>query len=359
MFFPFAESRMKQAERERERRRQQRDAYVNRQRHFPLYPCPVVVGGHVGVNVTFAMLIGGPPSQFAALIDQLVPPDVVDEPPPKVDPVLPLKLSQEVALLRQRVKYPSGGEDDWDFCTLIFNDDDHSGLLSGALRRFIEDALEADDSGSSSSEDDEPPVLVEDEISEERHERLVYAVQRRLGVLILVADPATTICCWTLHPPNIDNHRGAKLLSFSPPGVLAPDRLAYYLPYAADRMTCVLLGDAADWFFTDLMEGCSLRIVGTKSAPLVCHVNVRSINNVECKRDVVQVLLDSAPGVINTFSTVSATLLRSEYFEQGYTAFVWGMRDRRTGHWRFFVCRQTLSPLGLHASHVVSTERLL
>jgi hypothetical protein len=315
---------------------------------FPSKPCPVVVGGHVGVSVRFLMLCGRPPSEFTDTIDSCVKPDERDDVSESSEQTaLPERFAEEVKQLR--LKFAGQDEDDLDFCSSILNDEDRADALSKGLREHL---LSLDDDESVSVVEDPP-------LSEERQEKLVIAVQKRLGVLILVADPSTAICCWTLSPPSKNNHPGANLLSFSSPTLGVNGPLAYYLPYAADRMTCLALGDKADWFFTDLMEGCSLCIVGTPTAPLVCHANVRSIDDVDCKRDVVQVLLDSATVVVKSLSTLSATLLRAQYFEAGYTAFVCGQRSRDTGEWSFWYWRQDLSLKGLSASKVKSAKELL
>jgi hypothetical protein len=348
MFFPFAESRMEQAKRDKERRRRERERVLDRLR-FPTKPCPVVVGGHVGVSVRFMMLCGSPPSEFTDTIDSCVKPDERDDVSESSEQTaLPERFAEEVKALR--LKFVGQDEDDLDFCSSILNDEEREKALSKDLREYL---LSLDDNEDSVSVVEDPPL------SEERHEELVIAVQKRLGVLILEADPRTALCCWTLSPPSKENHPGANLLSFSSPTLGVNGPLAYYLPYAADRMTCLALGDQADWFFTDLMEGCSLRIVGTPTSPLVCHANVRSIDDVDCKRDVVQVLLESATAVVEGFSTVSATLLREQYFEAGYTAFVCGQRDRDTGEWSFWYWRQDLSTKGLSGSKVKSAKELL
>lgn len=331
-----------------QRMRSDKDQEDERDKGFPQTPCPVTMGEHVGVNVRFVTLGGSDPSKFAAMIDSFVEQDELDDRSDSSEETpLPKCFAEEVKQLRQ--KFGEKDDDDLNFCSAIFNDDEREGALSTELREYLK--LLGDDESSREVED--PPM------SKERRKELMLAVRERLGVLILVADPSTALCRWTLSPPSKNNHPGANLLSFSAPklGLNAP--LAYYLPYAADRMTCLALGDQADWFFTDVMEGCSLCIVGTPTAPLVCHANVRSIDDVDCKREVVQVLLDSATKVIDGESTVSATLLREHYFEAGFTAFVWGRRDTGTGEWHFFYWCQLLSLKNLSGSKVESTKTLL
>jgi hypothetical protein len=106
------------------------------------------------------------------------------------------------------------------------------------------------------------------------------------------------------------------------------------------------------------MEGCSLRIIGTPQRPLVCHANIRSVEDVECKAILIDVLLDSATAVLGGFSTVSCSLLRESYYVDGNTAFVYGIRNRDSGRWSFYYWTQVLSPLRIASSKQGSLKQL-
>jgi hypothetical protein len=49
--------------------------------------------------------------------------------------------------------------------------------------------------------------------------------------------------------------------------------LAYWLPYEADKTYEVVLGAAANYFFTAGLSGCSVMVSGDPTAPRVAHIN--------------------------------------------------------------------------------------
>ncbi|MGE8409621.1 MAG: hypothetical protein ACN6QH_21565 [Pseudomonas sp.] len=61
------------------------------------------------------------------------------------------------------------------------------------------------------------------------------------------------------------------------PAVVPPPReapiAAYWLPYEADRTREITLGNAANFFFTAGLTGCSVMVSGDPSAPRVAHIN--------------------------------------------------------------------------------------
>lgn len=72
--------------------------------------------------------------------------------------------------------------------------------------------------------------------------------------------PSTAIC-------NITNAAG---------GTSQP---CYFLPYLPNGATTMTLGNAADYFFTSMMTGCSVRVCGPAATPTVTHSNAAQVFN--------------------------------------------------------------------------------
>ena len=339
-FDPFAESKMAHAKKDKEERARRKQQRFNEARHGPAYALTMQFVEHPSQAIALIVdgsstdvgfvTLNGPKDTLETPIDDFV----VDEEDRsrEEEKVLPSGFTEEVGRLRKtHGEISKHHVDDLDFCVALL---DEQSLMSKELRQYAESAL---DQEGSSSEDEAP------EMTFERCEALTIAVQKRLGLLILVADPDRSLYYFRIAPPGLNQHQGAYHVGFSQDSFFPGCRRAYYLPYKADRMTCLQLGDSADFFFTDLLEGCSLRIVGTRERPVVCHANIRSVDDVECKAILVQVLLDSATAV-TSFSTVSCSLLRESYFSEGRTALVYGIRNPKSGRWSFYYWTQVLSP---------------
>jgi hypothetical protein len=58
------------------------------------------------------------------------------------------------------------------------------------------------------------------------------------------------------------------------PGALGP-RICYFLPWCPDGATEMVLGNAATYFFTSTLTGCSVKVHGPKATPTVIHANAR------------------------------------------------------------------------------------
>ena len=50
-------------------------------------------------------------------------------------------------------------------------------------------------------------------------------------------------------------------------------RSCYFLPYLKDHSTTITLGNAANWFFTSTVTGCTVRASGNTQHPVVSHAN--------------------------------------------------------------------------------------
>src|SRR5271166_3100103 len=53
--------------------------------------------------------------------------------------------------------------------------------------------------------------------------------------------------------------------------------LCYFLPYKDDSAIAVTLGNAADFFFTSTLSGCSVQAQGPPATPTVIHANRKTI----------------------------------------------------------------------------------
>ena len=55
----------------------------------------------------------------------------------------------------------------------------------------------------------------------------------------------------------------------------------YFLPYRPDCATTMTLGNAALWFFTSNLTGCTVQVIGPAATPTVTHANARTRYNQE------------------------------------------------------------------------------
>lgn len=64
------------------------------------------------------------------------------------------------------------------------------------------------------------------------------------------------------------------VLVVKPPG--SGGTPCYFLPYKPNCATSLVLGHAADYFFTSSMSGCSVQVLGSRATPTVTHANGRT-----------------------------------------------------------------------------------
>ena len=70
------------------------------------------------------------------------------------------------------------------------------------------------------------------------------------------------------HSPNV------VVLTVSP-NALTGSKRCYFLPWCADGATEMVLANAAPFFFTSTLTGCSVKVHGPKATPTVIHANAR------------------------------------------------------------------------------------
>jgi hypothetical protein len=64
-------------------------------------------------------------------------------------------------------------------------------------------------------------------------------------------------------------------------GHVADSEDCYFLPYLPDHAITMTLGNAADWFFTSTLTGCTVQVNGPAATPRVTHANARTRYNNE------------------------------------------------------------------------------
>jgi hypothetical protein len=77
-------------------------------------------------------------------------------------------------------------------------------------------------------------------------------------------------------------------------GELAADRCirAYYLPWRSNAATTMRLGNAADYFVTSTLTGCTFAAYGARTAPTVTHANNGAQPDLNLSQDYMGKLLD-------------------------------------------------------------------
>ncbi len=75
---------------------------------------------------------------------------------------------------------------------------------------------------------------------------------------------------------NMAGHSHNVVVLTVSPHALAGSRQCYFLPWCADGATEILLGNAAPYFFTSTLTGCTVKAHGPKATPTVIHANARA-----------------------------------------------------------------------------------
>ena len=131
------------------------------------------------------------------------------------------------------------------------------------------------------------------------------------------AHDGTPMTCWEVAP------------SPSPAATLA-----YYLPWRPNSTLTMLLGDKADFFITDTMNGCTFAF-GPGGKPRVAHVNYNTFNDAgdrEEGRPIDQPHMDAE--VQRLFPGAVAALRKADYLTSSFpNVTVVGVR--RNGQWTF------------------------
>lgn len=139
--------------------------------------------------------------------------------------------------------------------------------------------------------------------------------------------------------------------------------LAYYLPWKKNFSRVLKLGNAADYFFTSSLTGCTVQVYGSPRAPTVTHTNGGGIANTQEAQVYMTQLLnynkDYGPGSWDPLKDYSQDLTAPHYrkMEKNYwerkldnvavqvdsstvkpesRTIVVGFRDRNTGEWAFY-----------------------
>lgn len=111
--------------------------------------------------------------------------------------------------------------------------------------------------------------------------------------------------------------------------------LAYYLPWRPNSTLSIVLGDKADFFITDTMNGCTFA-VGSGRNPKVAHVNYNTFDDEGVRREgnpIDQRHMDAeARGALGAAPT--AALRKADYSTKNFpNVTVIGVR--RSGRWTF------------------------
>jgi hypothetical protein len=144
---------------------------------------------------------------------------------------------------------------------------------------------------------------------------------------------------------------------------------AYWVPWSSNSSWSVQLGNAADYFFTATMDGCSLAI-SSGAAPVVTHGNYRSVINPD-RADANRTIAEMGNHHLTNLNTdVGATLSKDQYAAthqqklQGINNLVTvvGFRDTVNNTWRFYWQRRQVilgdRQLGTH-TRMVLQDRLV
>jgi hypothetical protein len=119
---------------------------------------------------------------------------------------------------------------------------------------------------------------------------------------------------------------------------------AYWLPYMLNAAYSMKLGDRADLMFTPTMDGCSFTAGGSKTSPLVAHLNYQ---NPQGLMD--QAKVDKEIMRIHRWESTFIQIHRTDYrFDTDSYGGVGGkittfaVRDRTTNRWDFWVQKRQL-----------------
>lgn len=144
-------------------------------------------------------------------------------------------------------------------------------------------------------------------------------------------------------------------------GELAADRCirAYYLPWRSNAATTMRLGNAADYFVTSTLTGCTFAAYGARTAPTVTHANNGAQPDLNLSQDYMgklldQIVADEADATNRglranetRFTTHDYKLRADPYlnskFDKKYVisqakthTVVVGYRDTASGEWAFY-----------------------
>ena len=146
----------------------------------------------------------------------------------------------------------------------------------------------------------------------------VWPVQLRAkGGVECKARDGTPMACWEVAPAS-----------------LPAATLAYYLPWRPNSTLTMVLGDKADFFITDTMNGCTFAF-GAGGKPRVAHVNYNTFNEAgdrEEGRPIDQAHIDAE--VQRLFPGAVGALRKADYLTSSFpNVTVVGVR--RNGQWTF------------------------
>jgi hypothetical protein len=166
---------------------------------------------------------------------------------------------------------------------------------------------------------------------------------RTLGIDHMTSVPVYELKAWgTKERDQIIQSTGTSFsVQYATPDKARPIR-AYWVPWSSGSCWSVQLGNAADYFFTPTMDGCSLAI-SSGASPLVTHGNYKDPTN-PAVADQATTLAEMTQQHTARGTDVHRTLLKDTYVatpEQkaggvNRLVTVVGFRDPITSHWSFY-----------------------
>jgi hypothetical protein len=139
-----------------------------------------------------------------------------------------------------------------------------------------------------------------------------------------------------------DKKQVGQTVQYKTPTFAHPIR-AYWVPWSANSSWSVQLGNAADFFFTATMDGCSLAI-SSGAAPVVTHGNYRSVVNPD-RASALRTIAEMASHHTTNLNTDVAKILSKDQYAathqqklQGINNLVTvvGFRDTIHNTWSFY-----------------------
>lgn len=132
--------------------------------------------------------------------------------------------------------------------------------------------------------------------------------------------------------------------------------MGYYLPWMPNSTKTMVIGDKADFFITDTMNGCTFA-AGTGTTVRVAHVNYNTFNAEGVRQEGLPIDQGHMDAEVNRVMGVGAAvaLRKAQYADLGGgfpNVTVIGVRQ--DGHWRFVYQRR----IYINTEHTVQRYRL-
>ena len=127
--------------------------------------------------------------------------------------------------------------------------------------------------------------------------------------------------------------------------------LAYYLPWRPNSALSIVLGDKADFFITDTMNGCTFAF-GPGGNPRVAHVNFNTFNELGDREEGLPIDTPFMNQEVNRTlgGPPSAALRKADYITNSFpNVTVIGVR--RHGQWKFVYQKRDFTGAGIVAEY--------